>query len=110
MAKKRVMVPAEEVDLSTVKYEPEAIQGRLHTQISYKYELGFVFLRVCGLFAAPHLTGFVFKLFVRIVEAPVIGSLIISYLKKQNRIVQVCFFSFWCKKFVCFYLVLNLNL
>ncbi|XP_059445552.1 fatty acid amide hydrolase isoform X1 [Corylus avellana] len=64
MAKRRVMVPAEEVDLSTVKYEPEAIQ-------------------------APHLTGFVFKLFVRIIEAPVIGSLIISYLKKQNRIVQM---------------------
>lgn len=51
-------------------------------------------LWLAGLLAAPHLTGFVFKFFVRIVEAPVIGSLIISYLKKQNRFVQVCFFSF----------------
>jgi hypothetical protein len=38
MAKRRVMVPVEEVDFSTVKYEPEEIRGRLHTQISYKYE------------------------------------------------------------------------
>ncbi|XP_041011619.1 fatty acid amide hydrolase isoform X4 [Juglans microcarpa x Juglans regia] len=64
MGKKRVMVPAQEVDLSTVKYEPEAIQ-------------------------APHLTGFIFKFFVSIIEAPVIGSLLISYLKKKNKLVEL---------------------
>ncbi|XWS68188.1 hypothetical protein CRYUN_Cryun04dG0069800 [Craigia yunnanensis] len=64
MGKKRVMVPAEKLDLSTVKYEHEVIQ-------------------------APHLTGLMLKLFVRIVEAPVIGSLIISYLKKQNKMVEM---------------------
>lgn len=64
MGKKRLMVPAEEVDLSAVKYEPEPIQ-------------------------APHLMGSVFKLFVKIVEAPVIGSLIVSHLKKQNKIVEM---------------------
>jgi hypothetical protein len=94
MAKRYVMVPAEEVDLSTVKYDSEAIQGREHTQISYTQVLAMnwgLFSNVCGLLAAPHLTGFVFKLFVRIIEAPVIGSLIVSHLKKQNRFVQVCF-------------------
>ncbi|XVE93568.1 hypothetical protein REPUB_Repub01dG0206000 [Reevesia pubescens] len=64
MGKKRVMVPAEKLDLSTVKYEYEAIQ-------------------------APHLTGLMLKLFVRIIEAPVIGSFIISFLKKQNKIVEM---------------------
>ncbi|KAJ1396560.1 Amidase, conserved site [Sesbania bispinosa] len=52
MGKKRVMVPAKDVDLSSVKYEPEVIQ-------------------------APHLTGFVFRLFVRILETPLIGPLIL---------------------------------
>ncbi|XP_021903832.1 fatty acid amide hydrolase-like [Carica papaya] len=64
MGKKRVMLPANEVDLSTVKYEPEVIK-------------------------APHLTGLIFKLFVKLVEAPVIGSLIIAVLKKQNKIVEM---------------------
>ncbi|XWS63056.1 hypothetical protein CRYUN_Cryun06bG0064100 [Craigia yunnanensis] len=64
MGKKRVMVPAEKLDLSTVKYEHEVIQ-------------------------APHLTGLMLKLFVRIVEAPVIGSLIITFLKKQNKMVEM---------------------
>ncbi|XVF44907.1 hypothetical protein PTKIN_Ptkin02bG0160900 [Pterospermum kingtungense] len=64
MGKKRVMVPAEKLDLSTVKYEHEDVQ-------------------------APHLTGLIFKLFVRIVETPVIGSLIISSLKKQNKVVEM---------------------
>lgn len=41
-------------------------------------------------FVAPHLTGLAFKLFVWIVEAPIIGSLIISLLKKQNKMTQVC--------------------
>uniref|UniRef100_A0A7N2MXI0 Amidase domain-containing protein n=2 Tax=Quercus lobata TaxID=97700 RepID=A0A7N2MXI0_QUELO len=64
MVKMRVMVPAEDVDLSTVKYEPETIQ-------------------------APHLTGSVFKLFVRIVESRVLGSLIVSHLKRQNKMVEM---------------------
>ncbi|KAG2704882.1 hypothetical protein I3843_05G026700 [Carya illinoinensis] len=64
MGKKHVMVPAQEVDLSTVKYEPESIQ-------------------------APHLTGFIFKVFVSIIEAPVIGSLLISYLKKKNKLIEL---------------------
>lgn len=64
MGKKRVMVPAEKLDLSTVKYEHEGIQ-------------------------APHLTGFWLKFFVRILEAPVIGSFIIHYMKKQNKIVEM---------------------
>ncbi|KAJ8768980.1 hypothetical protein K2173_023975 [Erythroxylum novogranatense] len=64
MGKKRIMVPANDLDLSSVKYEPEIIQ-------------------------APHLTGWIFKLFVRFLEAPVIGSLIISYLKKQNKINEL---------------------
>lgn len=58
------MVPAKDVDLSTVKYKPEVIQ-------------------------APHLTGLGFKLFVKLVEAPVIGSLIMSYLKKQNKMDEM---------------------
>ncbi|KAM5548482.1 hypothetical protein ABKV19_000075 [Rosa sericea] len=64
MAKKRVMVPAENIDLSAVKYQQEEIK-------------------------APHLTGFFLKLFVWIVEAPIIGSLIISVLKKQNKMTQL---------------------
>ncbi|KAK6253358.1 hypothetical protein QUC31_015078 [Theobroma cacao] len=64
MGKKRVMVPAEKLDLSTVKYEHEEIQ-------------------------APHLTGLMLKFFVRVIEAPVIGSFIISFMKKQNKMVEL---------------------
>ncbi|KAI4296473.1 hypothetical protein L6164_036429 [Bauhinia variegata] len=64
MGKKRVMVPADEVDLSTVKYGEEPLH-------------------------APHLTGFVFRLFVRIVEAPLIGPWIISRMKKQNKVDEL---------------------
>ncbi|KAM1242636.1 hypothetical protein ACFX2G_034971 [Malus domestica] len=64
MGKKRVMVAAEDVDLSAVKYEQEEIK-------------------------APHLTGLIFKLFVRIVEAPILGSFILSALKKQNKMTQL---------------------
>ncbi|XP_058189631.1 fatty acid amide hydrolase-like isoform X2 [Rhododendron vialii] len=60
MGNKRVMVPADEVDLTVVTYEPEVIQ-------------------------APHLAGLLLKLFVKLVEAPLIGPLIVSYLKKQNK-------------------------
>lgn len=64
MVKKRVMLPVEDVDLSAVKYEPEVIQ-------------------------APHLTGFVLKFAVSIVELPLIGSLIMYALKKQNKITEL---------------------
>ncbi|GLT58170.1 hypothetical protein SLA2020_310890 [Shorea laevis] len=64
MGKKKVMLPADQIDWSSVEYEPEVIQ-------------------------APHLTGLTFKLFVTIVEAPIIGSLIISYMKKQNKMVEM---------------------
>ncbi|KAL2537128.1 Fatty acid amide hydrolase [Forsythia ovata] len=64
MGKKKVMLPTSEVDLSTVKYQYDKIE-------------------------APHLTGFWLKLFVKLLEAPVIGSLIISYLKKENKMVEI---------------------
>ncbi|KAB2634839.1 fatty acid amide hydrolase-like [Pyrus ussuriensis x Pyrus communis] len=64
MGKRRVMVAAEDVDLSAVKYEQEEIK-------------------------APHLTGLIFKLSVRIVEAPIVGSFIVSAMKKQNKITQL---------------------
>ncbi|KAK2987419.1 hypothetical protein RJ640_018556 [Escallonia rubra] len=62
MGKKQVMVPASEVDLSEVKYEPELIQ-------------------------APHLTGFLLKSLVKLVEVPLIGSMILYQLKKQNKMI-----------------------
>ncbi|XP_068319896.1 fatty acid amide hydrolase [Pyrus communis] len=64
MGKRRVMVAAEDVDLSAVKYEQEEIK-------------------------APHLTGLIFKLSVRIVEAPIVGSFIVSAMKKQNKMTQL---------------------
>ncbi|XP_022867204.1 fatty acid amide hydrolase-like [Olea europaea var. sylvestris] len=64
MGKKKVMLPASEVDLSTVKYQYEKIE-------------------------APHLTGFRLKLFVKLLEAPLVGSLIISNLKKENKMVEI---------------------
>ncbi|KAK8659719.1 hypothetical protein V6N13_029913 [Hibiscus sabdariffa] len=64
MGKRRVMVPAHQMDFSTVKYEQQAIQ-------------------------APHLTGFMLKFFVRIIEAPIIGALILSFMKKKNKIVEM---------------------
>ncbi|KAG4144190.1 hypothetical protein ERO13_D05G021550v2 [Gossypium hirsutum] len=63
MEKKRVMVQSKDLDFSTVKYEHEVTK-------------------------APHLTGLMLKLLVRMVEAPVIGSLIMSSLKKQNKMVD----------------------
>lgn len=42
--------------------------------------------------AAPHLTGFRLKLFVKLLEAPLVGSLIISNLKKENKMVEVGYF------------------
>lgn len=39
---------------------------------------------------APHLTGFWLKFFVKILETPLIGSLVISNLTKENGITEVC--------------------
>ncbi|RZC87174.1 hypothetical protein C5167_042104 [Papaver somniferum] len=64
MGKKKVMIPVENVDLKTVKYKREPIQ-------------------------APHLTGFGLKLFVWVTEAPLIGSLVLSILKKQNKMDEM---------------------
>ncbi|KAJ4842657.1 hypothetical protein Tsubulata_033069, partial [Turnera subulata] len=64
MGKKRVLVPAEEVDFSTVKYEPQDFQ-------------------------APHLTGWVLKLFVKILQIPLIRHFIMSNLQKRNGLYQV---------------------
>ncbi|KAJ3679793.1 hypothetical protein LUZ60_016071 [Juncus effusus] len=62
--KKRVMAPADEVDLAAVKYQPQNIQ-------------------------APHLTGFLLKLFVWMMESPLFGPIIISSLKAQNKMNQL---------------------
>lgn len=63
MTIKRYMLPVEEVDMDSVQYEKEVIK-------------------------APHLTGYTLKLFVKLIEAPIIGSLIASQLKKDNRFPQ----------------------
>ncbi|KAH9605457.1 hypothetical protein KSS87_008328 [Heliosperma pusillum] len=60
--KKVVLLPADEVDFSTVKYEDEKIES-------------------------PHITGSILKLFVNVLEAPGIGPLIISALRKKNKMV-----------------------
>lgn len=59
-----MMLPADEVDLVAVKYHYEKIE-------------------------APHVTGIWLKLFVILLEAPIIGSMIISHLKKENKIVEM---------------------
>lgn len=40
-------------------------------------------------FEAPHLTGFWFKLFVKVMEAALIGCLIASHLKQKNGITRI---------------------
>ncbi|XP_016539353.2 fatty acid amide hydrolase isoform X4 [Capsicum annuum] len=64
MGNKRAMKPASEVDLKAVKYISESIQ-------------------------APHLTGLWFKLFVKLIEVPGIGSLIVNYLKNENKFDEI---------------------
>ncbi|KAG0470407.1 hypothetical protein HPP92_017107 [Vanilla planifolia] len=61
MGKKQVLLPAEEVDISAVKYQPQNIK-------------------------APHLMGLALKLFVWLVESPLIGSIILSAMKKRNNV------------------------
>eukprot|EP01018_Ginkgo_biloba_P002379 Gb_15521 [translate_table: standard] len=60
---KRIMVPVEQVDIAGVKYQSEKID-------------------------APHLTGFILKLFVWIVESRFVGRAILSALKRQNNMTQ----------------------
>nr|XP_043620002.1 fatty acid amide hydrolase-like [Erigeron canadensis] len=64
MGKKIVMIPANEVDLIKVKYDPGAIE-------------------------APDLSGIWLRLFVMLVEMPLIGPVIVSYLKKKNKIQEM---------------------
>lgn len=59
-----MMLPACEVDSSAVKYQYEKVQ-------------------------APHLTGFLLKFFVKLLETPLIGSLIINNMKKENRVIEM---------------------
>ncbi|XP_071685928.1 fatty acid amide hydrolase-like [Rutidosis leptorrhynchoides] len=61
---KRVMLPVTEVDLTAIKYDPLRIE-------------------------APHITGLALKFFVKLVELPLIGSLIIGHLKKQNKMNEM---------------------
>uniref|UniRef100_A0ACD5Z0E0 Uncharacterized protein n=1 Tax=Avena sativa TaxID=4498 RepID=A0ACD5Z0E0_AVESA len=60
----RAMTPVEEVDISAVRYEPQAMQ-------------------------APHLTGFPLKAFVWLMESRLLGPLVTSALKKQNNMTQM---------------------
>ncbi|KAJ0640139.1 putative fatty acid amide hydrolase [Helianthus annuus] len=61
---KMVMVPATEVQLTEVKYDLGEIQ-------------------------APRLTGLSLKLFATLINAPLVGSFIIAYLRKQNKMDQM---------------------
>ncbi|CAN0921048.1 Fatty acid amide hydrolase [Linum grandiflorum] len=58
------MVPVSEMDLSTVKYEPQVVQ-------------------------APHLTGNVFRFFIKLLESPIIGPFLMSHLKKENKMIEM---------------------
>ncbi|KAI3809913.1 hypothetical protein L1987_19516 [Smallanthus sonchifolius] len=64
MGKKNVMLPANQVDLTKVKYDPGEIQ-------------------------APNLSGSWLRMFVMLIEMPLIGSVIVAYLKKRNKIQQM---------------------
>ena len=47
--------------------------------------------------AAPDMSGLWVWIFVKLLEMPLIGSVILTYLKKQNKIQEVNFFfkTFW---------------
>ncbi|KAM7474803.1 hypothetical protein LguiB_022046 [Lonicera macranthoides] len=64
MGKKRVLLPVNEVNLTTVKYQHEVVQ-------------------------APQLTGFFLKFFGRLLEFTLIGSLILHFMKKHNKIIEL---------------------
>ena len=44
---------------------------------------------------APNLTGFWLKLFVKILEAPLLGPLFIYFMKKDNKMIEVCCVAFF---------------
>ncbi|KAJ6819303.1 fatty acid amide hydrolase [Iris pallida] len=64
MGKKCVMLPMEEIDVSTVKYLPKRFQ-------------------------APYLSGLSLKLFTWAIESPLLGPIIISTLKRQNNMTEL---------------------
>ncbi|CAO2813607.1 unnamed protein product [Amaranthus hypochondriacus] len=64
MVKKKVLIPADEVDLTAVKYEYHQVE-------------------------APHLTGSALGLFLKLLEAPIIGPMIITHLRKKNKMVEL---------------------
>ena len=107
MGKYKVMKPAQEVDVSAVKYKEEDIKGwfyalaklaiHMNTYAGQDLDcrISFVPFLHGGLFvifAAPHLTGFLFKLFVNMLETPLIGSSIVDSLKKNNGMTEVRFY------------------
>ncbi|KAK9166163.1 hypothetical protein Scep_001354 [Stephania cephalantha] len=59
----QLMLPVQNVDFSSVKYEGETIQ-------------------------APHLTGVALRAFVWLIELPLVGSLITSFFKRKNGITR----------------------
>ncbi|KAH9300683.1 hypothetical protein KI387_012266, partial [Taxus chinensis] len=61
---KRIMLPANEVDVADAQYLQERIKS-------------------------PHLTGFLLKLFVWLVESRLFGHAIVSFLKRQNKMTQI---------------------
>ncbi|KAJ9561227.1 hypothetical protein OSB04_006387 [Centaurea solstitialis] len=72
MGKKMFMLPATQVDFAKVKYDPGEIE---------------VYKKVVS--AAPDMSGLWVWIFVKLLEMPFIGSLILTYLKKQNKIQQM---------------------
>lgn len=48
---------------------------------------------------APHITGLALGFFTNLLEAPVVGPLIVSYLRKKNNTVEVGF-PFTCR-YIC---------
>ncbi|KAK9097041.1 hypothetical protein Sjap_022538 [Stephania japonica] len=61
--KTQFMLPVENMDLSSAKYEEETIQ-------------------------APHLSGVALRVFVWLIELPHIGSLVTSFFKRKNGITR----------------------
>lgn len=95
MGNKRVLLPAEEVDVMSQKYEFQQIKCTGSFIIICQFVsvkvifmvLSWNFVYICVV--APHLTGFMLKLFVKLLEAPVFGPFITDHLKKQNHINEV---------------------
>lgn len=78
----------DEVELAAAKYQYEEIEGLLSIFYFSDEWIWDCFLWEFST-AAPHLTGIGLKLFVRLLEAPLFGSLILSHLKKKNKMMEV---------------------